>query len=284
MHAYLILAHNNFGVLKKLIQMLDNESNDLYIHIDKSVKDFDFEYYKSIASKSCVYFTDRVNISWGDYSMVKAEYLLLKKAYENQKKYKYYHLISGVDLPLKTADELHAFFDAQYPKEFIHFAKSMNNIELSRVKHYHFFTGRRNIFNRLMTKAEQIFQTILGINRVKKTKVARGSQWFSISDDFVRYLLDNEKQIKKRLRFTFIPDEFFVQLAAVNSRFADNLYCDRFDNSSEQNMRLIDWTRGHPYTFNEEDFDEIMNSGCMFVRKLTDDNKLPDMIFERISK
>lgn len=37
-HAYLILAHNNFGVLEKLIKMLDYKHNDLYVHIDKKVE------------------------------------------------------------------------------------------------------------------------------------------------------------------------------------------------------------------------------------------------------
>ena len=34
-HAYLIICHNQFKLLKKLIMMLDNENNDIYIHIDK---------------------------------------------------------------------------------------------------------------------------------------------------------------------------------------------------------------------------------------------------------
>ena len=32
-------------------------------------------------------------------------------------------------------------------------------------------------------------------------------------------------------------------------------------------MRYIDWDRGKPYTFTEEDFDEVINSECMFARK-----------------
>lgn len=262
--------------------MLDHVCNDIYIHIDRNVKNFDFGYYESIPSKARVYFTERIHISWGDYSMVDAEYILLKKAHKSQNKYNYYHLLSGVDLPLKTADKLAEFFGEAYPKEFVHFAKDMNSIELSRIKHFHFFCGRRNLFNRFMTKAEQIIQTLAGVNRVKNIKVARGSQWFSITDNFVKYLIDNEMSIKKQLKFTFIPDEFFIQLATVNSHFVNNLYCDRFDDGNEQNMRCIDWERGNPYTFDETDFDEVMNSGCLFVRKLTEENGLPDMIYERV--
>ena len=34
-HAYLIMAHNQFDLLCKLIRELDYELNDIYIHIDK---------------------------------------------------------------------------------------------------------------------------------------------------------------------------------------------------------------------------------------------------------
>ena len=47
-HAYLIMAHNNWYTLEKLIRLLDVPWNDIYLHIDKKVKDFSQEYYKSI--------------------------------------------------------------------------------------------------------------------------------------------------------------------------------------------------------------------------------------------
>ena len=50
-HAYLIMAHNNFYVLNKLILLLDDERNDIYIHIDKKVKEFDFDVFKKICKK-----------------------------------------------------------------------------------------------------------------------------------------------------------------------------------------------------------------------------------------
>ena len=33
-HAYLILAHNEFVILERLIQSIDDERNDIYIHFD----------------------------------------------------------------------------------------------------------------------------------------------------------------------------------------------------------------------------------------------------------
>lgn len=38
MHAYLIIAHHHFNQLKLLLTLLDDERNDLFVHIDEKVK------------------------------------------------------------------------------------------------------------------------------------------------------------------------------------------------------------------------------------------------------
>ena len=52
-------------------------------------------------------YVDRVPVNWGG-SQIRAELSLLKCAVK--KKYDYYHLVSGADLPIKTQDEIHQFF------------------------------------------------------------------------------------------------------------------------------------------------------------------------------
>lgn len=37
-HAYLILAHNEFVILERLIQSIDDERNDIYIHLMENWK------------------------------------------------------------------------------------------------------------------------------------------------------------------------------------------------------------------------------------------------------
>lgn len=37
-HAYLIIAHHEFDILNKLIQAIDDERNDIFIHFDKKVR------------------------------------------------------------------------------------------------------------------------------------------------------------------------------------------------------------------------------------------------------
>ena len=46
-HAYLIMAHNEFYILEKLLKLIDDERNDIYLHIDKKAKNFNFDKIKN---------------------------------------------------------------------------------------------------------------------------------------------------------------------------------------------------------------------------------------------
>ena len=63
-HAYLIIAHTNFGQLKKLLQLLDDQKNDIYVFVDKT-SDFDERSFDSGCKFSTVHFTERMSVSWG---------------------------------------------------------------------------------------------------------------------------------------------------------------------------------------------------------------------------
>ncbi len=99
-NAYLIMAHNEFHMLKKLLTELDDERNDIYIHIDKKTKYVDESVIASWVKKSGVIFIPRMRIYWGHISIVKCELNLLRAAVKGN--YHYYHLLSGVDFPLKS--------------------------------------------------------------------------------------------------------------------------------------------------------------------------------------
>lgn len=100
-HAYLIIAHNEYPVLKALLLMLDDERNDIYLHIDQRST----ELYEKIrtfqARKAQLHvLSTRNKVYWGDLSQVETEYLLLETALA-QETYSYYHLLSGTDLPIQ---------------------------------------------------------------------------------------------------------------------------------------------------------------------------------------
>lgn len=283
MHAYLIIAHNQFELLERLIRCIDDERNDIYIHIDSKATGFDKEKIIASVHQSAITFTNRIHISWGGFDMVRCEYILLEAAFESGKHYDYIHLISGVDLPLVSQNEMHKFFDEHNGCEFVHFGgPQLREIETARVKYYHFASGRRNYFNRFITKTETVVQRALKVDRLKGLKIQRGSQWFSITGDFAKYVLSQKSFVFRQFKNTYIPDEFFIQTLLINSDFVENLFDKRFNNDHYACVRYIDWNRGHPYTFRESDFDEIMSSGCMFARKFSMD--VDSAIVEKITQ
>lgn len=197
-HAYLIIAHNNFEILEKTLKILDDEKNDFYIHIDKKVKNFDFERVKNIVKKSKINFTERIDVKWGHSSQIDCELILLKSAVKNN--YSYYHLLSGVDIPIKSKDEIYNFFEKNLGKEFIHTSIINNKSELnSRYYYYHLFPHySRSSYKYIIGVIEKVFlkiQKILKINRVKNKNIKffYGAQWFSITNDLVEYILSKEE-------------------------------------------------------------------------------------------
>lgn len=290
MHAYMIIAHNQFELLEKLILALDDECNDIYIHIDAKVKDFDFGHFKALPKHSKLCFTDeRVNITWGDYSQVRCEMVLIKAAVagENpQNPYSYFHLISGVDLPIKSNDEIHEFFAANDGKEFIHYTDS-NNPKLGegRLRYYHLFRKKRNTFNKILGQISLKIQKLLGINRLRKEniKVQKGCNWFSITGGLAHYVVDNMARFEKIFKYSYCADETFIQTIVENSDFKNNLFMPDCNNDHFACARLIDWERGNPYVWRAEDYEQIKASKCMFARKfdLNADRDIVDMLTDK---
>ena len=270
MHAYLIMAHNEFDLLKKLITTLDYENNDLFIHIDEKVESFDFESIKNIFKKSNIYLVrSRINIHWGGYTQIQGELNLLKEATQ-KKDYEYIHLLSGVDFPIKTNEYIHQFFNKNKGKEFISFDIENQEKEetLSRVKYFYPFQDKMNRDNVLLRKVQSAFvklQKIIGINRLKKyganLQVKKGMNWFSITGELAKYVLLQEKEIKKMYQYGLCVDELFLQTIVWNSPFKENI--------TNNTMRYIDWKRGNPYVFQEDDFKELMATDKLFARKFS---------------
>lgn len=291
-HAYLIMAHNEPYVLEKLLKLLDDMRNDIYLHIDKKWKDFDQKYFQKLVNKSNLYFTDRIDVRWGTYSQVECELLLFKSA--SKQKYAYYHLISGVDLPLTNQDEIHSFFNKNTNLEYISFDfhDKIKEDSLNRIKYYHFFGKNKRNQNKIIRNGSNFFyqinlklQKILKINRLKNNEliIRKGANWVSITDDLVKYLLSKEKEIKKTFNHSLCADELFLQTIVYNSDFYKRIVSKKNDDY-QSIKRYIDWKRGEPYTFRKEDFDELIKSNCFFARKFSSkiDKEIIDKIYNYV--
>ena len=279
--AFLIIAHKNLNQVQKLIDALDSDLFDIYIHIDKKCN----ENIELSAKKSKLFIYQEVSVVWGTYSIVRAELLLFKEAMKNN--YSYYHLLSGEDYILTNTQNIYNFFENS-KKEFILFtSKKMTEKDMERVLYKHLILGKvRNgkskRYDSILFHLDDLYVSIQKLLRVtKKTyfkEYQRGSQWASLTNDFVKYIIENEKIIEKSFDNTLIPDEMFIQTLAINSKHFKNIYDYNNFNMPIQNYRYIDWNRGKPYVFKEEDYNELINCGYPFVRKVTLNNNLISML------
>ncbi|MEQ2039623.1 beta-1,6-N-acetylglucosaminyltransferase [Mediterraneibacter gnavus] len=276
-HAYLIIAHKDNDTLKSLIEMIDDAHNDIYLHMDKKNSSYNPSEIEKIVKKSNIFHTRRTNVKWGGYSLVNAELILFEMA-ASKGKYKYYHLISGEDLPLKSQEEIHDYFDKNGSKEYVGFFKESPETIENRYRKYHFFqeyigrNSKSGLKDIILRKMEELCLKIQKIGGEKWKRNAdiqfyKGSQWVSITDDFVRYILSNMKRIKKIYKYTIIPDESFIQTIAMNSYYKNKLSTG---NENEATMRLIDWERGNPYIYKKEDLLILRNCDSLFARKFSD--------------
>lgn len=287
-HAYLIMAHNNWQILKKLLLLLDDEHNDIYLHIDKRVDSFD-KNILSITKFSKIVMVNRIPVYWADFSQVTATYELLNSAAKNGD-YSYFHLLSGADLPIKSKQYIYDFFENS-GKEFIGIVPHESYYSIRHIKFYHPFLHNKYYRNsKLLKGADKIFEYIqkfCNVNRLKNNnqKIIDGWTWFSITNKFCKYVLNNEAKVKKMYHKTIASDEQFIQTLAFNSPFVDNIY--DLQDLKNGSMRFIDWQRGKPYTWgaDEGDFDLLMSSPYLFARKFDENNmEIIDKIFDCINR
>lgn len=280
-HAYLIMAHNEFHMLKKLLAELDDVRNDIFIHIDKKIKYVDLKEISIWAKNSNIFFVRRKNIFLGTYSVARCVLALLKAA--TAKNYYYYHLINDMNFPLKSQNVIHEFFENS-DREYISYYKNGEHGDFfdGKVKYYYpllRWVGKRDFEGpgkklRFMRKLKEIhnwlkkLQVNCNIDRTKKYKNVvfyKGDSCFSITHDFALYILSKERYIGRIFRFTEDSGEFVVPTLALNSSFRN-----RVENDS---LRHIDWDKGIEYEFKLEDFRELKESRALFAGRISYNNE-----------
>ena len=267
----LILAHKNHNQIMRLINHLKTDF-DLYVHIDKrnklNIKSFDnVNVYKEFKTYH------------GGVSLVIATLFLIEEAYKNN--YDRYIFISGQDVPLKTNKEIINFFDANKNKEYISY-ESINNSEAMykemsfRLNSYNFGKLYRLIFHR---NIRELLSNFPLIKRTTPENIYYGSQWWNLTNNAIKYILDYTKQnpnFLKRFNYTWGSDEFYFQSILLNSEFKDNCINDC--------LRYLIWGVGTPINFTIKDYDDIKNNinNNIFSRKFDEniDNDIIDKLYK----
>lgn len=259
--AWLIMAHNEFEVLQRLVESLDSPESDFYLHFDKKVKAL--PEIRTLRGRLFV-LKDRIDVRWGTVSQLQAELMLLETAQKNGP-YSHYHILSGTHLPLKPVEDLVRFYEGHPEEEIVRFWDRNEGDADFKLRRYHFLVGNikcNHAISRLVWKSALFVQKKLGIRRYKQCKFLKTDQWLSLTPHAASYLVSHKDQILRKYRWSFCCDEYFIaselEASPESFRFYDcpNLLFVEFDNDS-------------PRSFPLSSFSQIQKKDYFWARKFT---------------
>lgn len=263
-------------ILQLLLSSIDDEANDIYVHIDKKAY-FDGSLLQTNKSRLTI-IHQRYDARWGDFSLVEVELELMRAAFNNGD-YEYFHIISGVDVPIKSQSYIHSACDENKGTEYLGIADASDAELQHRSGHYFAFPRMfksSNIAIKAIRKFILKMQDLVGYRRNIDIELKKGSQWCSITSDLVKYLLEKEDEIRLRFSHTFCPDEVFIQTMCWNSAYRKNI-CnvnDEFDSC----RRFIKWSNGSLSPIFVSDIDAMKQSNRWFARKISQKEEAEEII------
>lgn len=199
-------------------------------------------------------------------------------------------LLSGLDYPLWPNSKILNFLSAHPKLEFIK-ARNISHTKMINEKctTYHFFRDIRCSYEirRWLMFSARIVMKILPIRKLphiytngKINEVFYASEWFCLTGDCVRYAydeLENNKSWEKYFKYAFCPDELVLATIICNSPFYNNII--KWNEADGYGLTGVTYTHyieydSHIHIYDENDFNKLIASDKMFVRKLTTQQSL----------
>ena len=276
--AYLVFAYKNPKLLQRVIEKLSTEDSAFFIHIDEKS---DIKQFRSIGGSNVFFTKRRISVYWAEFTGIEAILLLIREALSKETKYEYFVLLSGSDYPLKSAQYIHNFLDANRGAEFISLVKvPAPGKPLARINTRRFPSTkpvRRFIFRALakVGLAKRDYRKFL-----VGMEVYSGNTWWALSREACQYIVDFDRCNRYVAQFfseLFAPEESFFHTILGNSRFRSRV---------KRNLLYEDWIGqgAHPEMPDDQhiarleehailEIDDGFGAGeLLFARKFSDEN------------
>ena len=273
--AYLILAHHQPAHLAKLLKAISCDWAYVFIHIDAKADILQFK--KLIPEDKNITFlkeNQRIKVNWGGFSQVAAILNLLRAALSSGIEFDRYCLLSGADFPIEDISCIQAQFATQ--KEFIRIDRqlgaSSNHRQLKNVKRFYFRDYPEFGGNWL--------SGIVPRNLNWKIKLYHGSQWWALTDKFIKYtfsFLEDNPDYINFYKYTNASDEIFFHSIIKHSPFSEHITHDfekiaclsKFMSMNEYGCHHMIWSEGarSPKVLDSSDINFLINSQALFARK-----------------
>lgn len=270
-HCILMTVYKDVEQINRIIEFAP-ENFDFYVHIDKKSK-----LTRSDISKRANVFSE-YRIYWGAVEHLKAFLFLMNKAFHSEKRYDFYHLITGQDFYATSFDN----FEKLLEKDKIY----ISYFNLPRKKWWHggFAIVRYKSFASKLDLRKRSCKVLNYLYYICQRLFTRGCDlpsyrlygglvYCSICGGAIKWVLDSEisRDLLNRLENTTCGEELFFQTVLLNSPFSENII--------NNNLRIMDWNvKSPPKVLREEDFHKIIDSNCLFCRKV--DSKASKMLIK----
>lgn len=279
--AYLILAHNAPTHLGRLIAALQPTGGTVFVHVDVRSDERPFREATMGMPVVFVPFHQRMAIHWCGFSMVEATLRLVKMAFTDGADR--FVLMSGTDYPVKSPAALRAYLEQDL--EFIQIDRLLDplgNSHFDRCANRAFAgdftlsnprTGRPGLVNLVERVAAYLPR------RTYSLPIYYGPSWWALTRtaiaDILRIWRDEPTAIAW-FRFSRSPDEMVFQTLLKSSSRSHKLAFDatipEFTIPRHRAaLHYANWDRPNPAVpriVEQEDYDEILASGALFVRKI----------------
>lgn len=244
-----------------------------YIHIDKRSSVTPEESRKLSSHPACAFVSRQYQVNWAGFHHLRAMILLLEEASKDSRN-GVFHMISGQDFPIKSADEIVRLFELNTNKQYIeNFPMPAGHWEhggMHRLWHWYFYDlfNYKSRFGYYTNKAISKFQNLFGIKRnwpKSLPPLYGGGTWWSITRECTTYVVEYRKKnpaLLNRLKFTLCPEEMYFQTIIMNSPFAEQAVSDH--------LRYIDWSSRNgnaPANLDISDYYKLLSSDKLFARK-----------------
>ena len=148
---------------------------------------------------------------------------------------------------------------------------------------------KSGIINRIINKISSLLyrkfnivwkERTLNLTSGDKWMIYFAPQWHALSGKFVKYMLKTlakHPEIMKYFQHSYVPDELLIPTILFNSKFSECALRTDFPEGTHYNAKCgIHYLNYSPVleVFNETKYDEIIQSGKCFLRKVTSQKSL----------
>jgi Core-2/I-Branching enzyme len=217
--AALIQAYHRPDLLDHLIDRLNGDLWQVYVHLDKKSDAAAFSHLSpKLRSFQSVY-----RIHWSSFGQVLATLCLMRRALEDSSNTHFY-LMSGQCFPVKTDEQIAALLEAEAGNFITVVKMPVSHKPLQRLTHWHFHDATAvGIDNITFKKMAQKISKRLPQRSVTKTLQGMqpygGTGWWLLNREAVSAVLrflDNNRWYLNAFRWSLAPDEMFFQTIIAN--------------------------------------------------------------------